>query len=427
MTDTTATQSRRGRKYLVLPDDADVGWTPFLWLVYLTIPFFHLVFGSPRPIDWVLACVSVALFLPLYFLGFWLCGTRLVALIAAITLLAIVYTPLNPGGCVYFIYAAAFVGYAAESGPALKMLIALLAILGVETLLADLPASAWGPGLLFTAIIGATGIHAAEVRRNNLHLRQARAEVERIAKVAERERIARDLHDLLGHTLTLIAIKSDLAVKLADRNPERSRAEMQEVHDTAREALAEVRRAVRGYRADGAPSADSADGADGTDGLDGLRREIENARSALASAGIEVTSDGAEPGALVRALGRGPSSNGERPTPSAQEEALAFALREAVTNVLRHARATRCQVSLEHEDGLVRLAVQDDGRGGAEAPNGTSGAGLTGMRERVEALGGRLTVRDNGGTTVTVELPVPERSRGNLPRRPAPRSGGGVS
>ena len=400
--------AKRRSRYLVLPDNPEIGWTPFLWLAYLVWPFLYLILGEDRPLDWVLAGAAAAVFLPLYFWGYWSTGRRLLLIIATITALGVVYTPLNGGGIVFFIYAAAFVGWAVGGRLALLVLGAILLVVGLETVAFNLHPGTWISALTFSALIGASSIHFSEVQRKNRSLQRAREEVERLAKVAERERIARDLHDLLGHTLTLISVKSDLAVKLSAIDPERARAEMAEVHRTARTALAEVRRAVRGYR---------------EGGTGGLRHELETVRTSLAAGGLALRVEGS-PEELLRPADDALSAE--------QEEALAFALREAVTNVLRHARASRCEIRFERSGppdrrggtGFARLRVIDDGRGGASARR-AQGNGLGGMRERVERLGGRVTFDgqpDGGGTRLTVELPLVEAgdlgppAHGALPR-----------
>ncbi len=412
----SCTSGRRRSRYLVLPDNNEIGWTPFLWLIYLLSPFLVLILGGSRPLDWVLAVVVEACFLPLYFWGYWSTGRRLLAIIAAITALGALYTPLNSGGLVFFVYAAAFVGWAVNRRLAFSVLCAILAAFGLEAWLFQLHPGTWIPGITFSALIGLSSLHYSEVQRKNRGLQRAREEVERLAKVAERERIARDLHDLLGHTLTLISVKSDLAVKLSALDPDRARAEMAEVHRTARTALAEVRRAVRGYR---------------EGGTGGLRHELETVRASLAAGGLALRVEGS-PEELIHA--------GDGALTAEKEEALAFALREAATNVLRHARASRCEIRFErvgppgapgrgdrHDTsgrtnpigpagrserpgslGTARLQIIDDGRGGSRARQ-AEGNGLGGMRERVERLGGRLTLDghpDTGGTSLTVELPL---------------------
>ena len=186
--------------------------------------------------------------------------------------------------------------------------------------------------------------------------------------MAERERIARDLHDVLGHTLSLVILKSELATKLADRDPERAREEIRDVERIAREALAEVRAAVTGYRAGG------------------LQSEIQHARSALATAGVAFECD----------------VHAKTSIPPSHEAVLCLALREAVTNIVRHAGARKARLTMRVSDTACAVTITDDGRGG----NAPFGSGLTGMRERVEALGGSLIRDGRQGTTLTVSLPL---------------------
>jgi two-component system sensor histidine kinase DesK len=198
-------------------------------------------------------------------------------------------------------------------------------------------------------------------------MRLAHEELEHMAKVAERERIARDLHDVLGHTLSLITLKSELARKLVDRDPERAKQEMHDVENASRAALADVREAIRGYRSDG------------------IFAELARACAALETAGVAVECD-----------------TDTVPLSPDQESVLALALREAVTNVVRHAEARRCNVILKRRESLCTLEVADDGRGTA----GPEGNGLRGMRERLEALGGSLRLLSSNGTRLIIDLPL---------------------
>jgi two-component system, NarL family, sensor histidine kinase DesK len=195
----------------------------------------------------------------------------------------------------------------------------------------------------------------------------AQEEIEHLARIAERERIARDLHDVLGHTLSLIILKSELASKLADSNPARAVAEIRDVETISREALAQVRAAVKGYRSAG------------------LESELVHAEQTLETAGIHV------------------ESSIDRPSlPVSHEGVLVLALREAVTNVVRHSQATSCRLRLEKSGSCCELEISDNGRGGA-APEGS---GLSGMRTRVEALGGTLVREAGPGTTLRIRLPL---------------------
>ncbi len=203
----------------------------------------------------------------------------------------------------------------------------------------------------------------------------ARSEVARLAAEAERSRIARDLHDLLGHSLTTITVKAGLARRLAERDPVAAAAEIGEVEALTRRALAEVRAAVSGYR-------------DVT-----LTGEIATAREVLRASGIAAdlptAADAVQP-ELVDLFG--------------------WVIREGVTNVVRHSRATHCRVELASRS----VSITDNGRGGAAA----DGNGIAGLRERAEVVGGELGLgpapagwgggRGGPGLQLAVTVPGPK-------------------
>lgn len=350
----------------LLPDVRDIGWMPYGWLLYLAFLFIAPSITG-EPIDWAIAVASIAAFLPLYFRNFWTRGVEAVAIASLIALIGVVVLPFNWGANCYFIYAAAFFGYATRPRRAAIALLVLLVVLIGETILFQLPTWAWLPGGIGILAVGAGNIHFAEVYRHRLRLQQAQDAAEEMAKVAERERIARDLHDLLGHTLSVIVMKSELASKLADRDPARAIEEIRDVERVAREALTEVRRAVEGYR------------------QHGLGGELRNAAIALHAAGVTLHID-------VAPLALSPK----------QETALALALRESITNVVRHAAASVCRVSLRADGGRLTFIVEDDGRGGTPK----EGNGLQGMRTRLAEVGGAVAVDGDRGMRVTITLPL---------------------
>ncbi|MFJ7249792.1 sensor histidine kinase [Kitasatospora sp. NPDC098652] len=219
------------------------------------------------------------------------------------------------------------------------------------------PAWHTGPGgfqalaLLFTSMTCAA---FTEIAATNQALVAARAEVARLASEAERNRIARDLHDLLGHSLTAITVKSRLAQRLAVKDVDQAVAEMTAVETLSRQALADVRAAVSGYR-------------EVT-----VAGELARGRELLRAAGVVADLPSA-------ADAVGPD----------QRELFGWVLREGLTNVVRHARAARCSVLLT----ATSVEIRDDGRGGAGGPGAGlvgSGKGLTGLRERVAAAGGTV-------------------------------------
>jgi len=220
-------------------------------------------------------------------------------------------------------------------------------------------------------------------------LRRTREQLARTAVEAERLRFARDLHDLLGHTLSVMVVKAQLIRKLAPRDAALAAQEALDIEDIGREALAEVRQTVAGYRGRG------------------LARELEAARTALAGAGLTVA---------VRQDGP--------PVPAGADALLGWVVREGVTNVIKHSGGHECQVEVRNDGGCATVTIHDDGAGAvafeAGAPSGSSAAGaagvlpagghgLNGLRERLTADGGTLTAgpAPGGGFRLTATVPVP--------------------
>ncbi|MBM0236610.1 sensor histidine kinase [Micromonospora sp. ATA32] len=204
--------------------------------------------------------------------------------------------------------------------------------------------------------------------QRNSELQAAQQEIGRLAVAEERARTARDLHDILGHSLTVVAVKTELAGRLLELDLARAATEIAEVERLARQALADVRRTVGGYREVS------------------LAGELAGARSALAAAGIA-----ADLPADVPAL------------PAEREELFGWAVREGVTNVIRHSGARRCAISVQPD----RVEVCDDGRGPSEG-DGPAGHGLLGLRERARRLDATVTVGrspDPPGFLLRVALP----------------------
>ena len=350
-----------------------IGWEPYIYLVYLGFlllqPSFDPEFG---PLEWTLTFALVAIFLPVYLTNFTRRGRGALVGIGAIALLGFAGMFANTGSSSFFIYAAAGAPFvAATPRGAVLLIAAVLGLVAAAFALSPLafPERWWAflPALLFAPIIGGVNIFAAERERADAALRLAHGEIRRLAAVAERERIARDLHDLLGHTLSSITLKSELAAKLAQTDPARAGAEMREVTRVSRDTLKEVREAVRGYR------------------TRDLNTELAAVKGMLAVAEVRLE-------VAVETFTLSPE----------REAALALALREAVTNVVRHAHASSCRVELQQNGGEARLIVEDDGVG----KRGPDGAGLTGMCERIERLGGTLQVAVTGGTRLELTLPV---------------------
>lgn len=363
----TAPTAAAPRRFRLTPDDRYLGWTPYLWLGYFPIFFIVPGYQHAAGAQWAVTIAAGLLFLALYFRAYWTQGRELLAITIAIALIGFLLQKHNSGASVFLTYAASFAGVMQPRRRAIVVLATLCAAIATVGVSGGTEPGFWMFELFLAAMIGITNVHFTHVRATNKSLQRAQAEIEQLARLAERERIARDLHDVLGHTLTLITLKSALAARIAEREPVRAAAEMREVERVSREALQDVRQAVAGQRDVG------------------LARELVNAREMLGAAGISVE-----------------HADATFPLSAGEEAVLALAVREAVTNVVRHAGATACRITLSSEGSNRSLAVEDNGRG-KRAPDGN---GLAGMRERVRALGGQLAV-DAGslsGTRVRITL-----------------------
>ena len=207
-------------RFRLLPA-SPLGWTPYAWLIYLSLYVVFAVAQTHSVVGWLAQGSGLLLFLVLYFRAFWLSGNALLVVAFAIVALGVVLIPSNPGASAFFIYGAAFLGDAKPPAVAFRWLAVIVAISLLEAWIVPLPPQAWVPAAVFSVLIGGTNIHFGELRRKDRALLAAKEAAEHMAAIAERERIARDLHDLLGHTLSVIVIKSELAAKLADRDPAR--------------------------------------------------------------------------------------------------------------------------------------------------------------------------------------------------------------
>ena len=350
----------------------------WIWLAYTGFLFIDPIF-EPSLRLWLGTLAVFAIFLGI-FIGYVRSTddglpTRYWMILATF-LLGLVTFPWNPGGSTFFVYTAAFLPFSIESKQrVLALFVAESAIIVAEGYLfhtrGHLFYIEW-PNVLvaifLVLMIGGGNIFFAEQKRVECKLRLAQEENLALAAVAERERIARDLHDVLGHTLSVIVLKAELAGRLIERDPQRAAQEISDVEKTARTALSEVREAIGGYRSQGLPA------------------EVERARNTLNAADVALSCDSTLPKVTA-----------------AEETLLCLTVREAVTNIVRHAGAKHCRMRFATtKDNYVSLLVEDDGTHAVVR----EGNGLRGMRERVQAMGGRFSIDTNAGTALLIELPV---------------------
>jgi two-component system, NarL family, sensor histidine kinase DesK len=377
-----------------------------IWMVFLVKPvsdLFHahrgpLVIGGALALLVVFCAIYVAVMIT------WasppaVARWGLPAMLVLATVACLVFGAKHWNGLWLFVSAAVGLGIPARRH-AIRAVLACGAWLVLLSLIGhDNPADY----LLYLLLVIVIGLATSGLRSQVMLMRElslAREEVARLAASEERLRLARDLHDVTGQSLSMITLKSELAARHLARLPaseERDRAaeQIEEVAAVSRQTLRDIREAVSGYRR---PT---------------LAVEIITARMALEAAGIEVS----EPPELTMLSGTF--------DPDA-EAALAWCLREAVTNVTRHSGARTCTITLTRRDGQASLAVADDGLGITPATSdpATSGSGLRGMSERLGSVGGRLHMgpgQDGRGFRLVATAPAPDlpacrRSRCCSPR-----------
>ncbi len=301
----------------------------------------------------------------------------LLALLSALVL----YVDLANDPGYFWLFICVFV----PAGIVLTSRVAAGMVLGLTALAIGIELVRWGwPQALQVAGIAIWGVSTIMLRQMILvvgELREAREERARLAVAEERLRFARDLHDLLGHSLSLIALKSELAGRLLRLPDGRAAAEVEDIELVSRRALREVREAVAGYRR---PT---------------LGDELASARAMLGAAGIVARID-----ATTDTL------------PATVDAVLAWAVREGVTNVIRHSDASRCEIDVWREDDVAGIRVVDDGHG---TPLVSNGSGLSGIAERAAMLGGRVNtgIGIAGGFALEVTMPIDDHVE---PGAPAP-------
>ncbi len=351
---------------------ARYGKAPYFWLLSFVIFGWKYIYVAPTARELWMIAASILVFLPIYIYSFWVHDWRAAICIFFICGMGLGWADHNYGGSSFIIFAATMCSRFYDKRHAYFALAMVLLMVALASFIWKLQSFFWVPALVFSVPSAVGAIIGERLNRANEKLFRNQEEIEHLAALAERERIARDLHDLLGHTLSVITLKAELARKLFDRDRDACQQEIADIEQTARQALSEVRSAVLGYRDTG------------------LAHELRGAKNTLASAQVELVSD-----VDAEAL------------PAAVENIIALALREAVTNIIRHSDATRCQLRLQTRDQQLHFHISDNGYVDMQSKTALAkGNGLTGMLERVSALGGQFQVSYQQGVTIDIVLPL---------------------
>lgn len=372
----------------LLPRQNELQYGPYIWLLYLFIFFVSLSQYHPVENSFIFATLGTIAFLALYFHGYWASSKRVHWNILGILAVGTLMTMLSPGASVFFVYAGAFCCRLGSTRNAVIGLAFIAAWIGLLSWWAGYGSYFYIPGIMFTFLIGGVNIyqHDLSLKRKELILTQK--EVRHLARTSERERIARDLHDLIGHTFSVITLKAELANKLMDKDIERAKQEIISLENLSRDALSQVREVVTGYR------------------TSDLNTELAHAKYVLESNEIhfDYQFDDFE---------IDDSSNKE----------LAIILKELVTNILRHSHATKVFATIEEINGQVKLIVNDNGVGFESSKDISSitterkSYGLQGISERIKKLKGKLSIQSEQGTQVQIRIPTsasPQSSQWNV-------------
>jgi len=345
---------------------ASIDKRPAFYLVYLIFYFVPWLAKWPSPTEVLWTALIIGLFIPLHFLSFSNRGRENIILIVVTEGFAVLTGPLNAMNGVFHIYAVAQAGYQRGATVSALIFFALTAVYMATAYVFDRHIYEIIFVGFMAGIIWITCMQEANQMAEAEGKERARELEKQQASITERERIARDLHDLLGHTLTMVSLKSDLVLKLLDKDPEAARAEINDIRTSSREALSDIRAVLSGMNRTSVES------------------ELTNARLSLKSAKIALSIEGELPDLR-----------------SEQEQVAALAIRESITNIIRHSNATEVTLSFSKDPQDNFIQIEDNGLGSTKA----AGQGLRGLKERVAQIGGSTVIDLTHGARISVVLP----------------------
>lgn len=374
----------------------------YFWFVCLVFPILSLLQTPPSVFPLFITISGLIIFVSTYFWVMWphplseRARIRLkfqfaLALVIGLTGLVLFLSIMNGSAFLWL-----FIGVSAIAGMTLSFRNASIAVMSLTLLTVaaslgldkSITSAYWLQMIPLALLVRGLGLDMIGFVRLSDALRElqkAREDLARQAVTEERLRMARDLHDLLGHSLSLITLKSDLAGRLMEKDPSAATQQVHEVERVARQALREVREAVAGYR------------------QRTLRGELDGARQILEAAGIECTIE-YDPQSL----------------PPGTDMVLAWVVREGVTNVIRHSRAQHCLIRITSRDGYVRAEISNDGSPRREISTVEWGSGLSGLAERVAKEGGQLkaeTLPISNGTGFRLRVEIPLKGNSSMEAR----------
>ena len=357
----------------LLPNKDGMRFAPYIWLVYLLMFFISL--GAYHPIKYsaFYSTIGTLLFLVVYFHGYRTSSLKIQWNILAILIIGSFMAILSPGASVFFVYAGAFCCRLGKTKKAFYGLAIITVWIVLLSLLFNHSIYFYLPAIIFNIMVGGMNIYQHDIQLKRKELILSQQEVKSLAKTSERERIARDLHDLIGHTFSIITLKAELVGKLIDKDTDKAKNEILELENISREALKQVREVVTGYR------------------TSDLSTELAHAKYVLESNDIhfEYQLDNID-------------------IKEVTNKELAIILKELITNVLKHSHASKVNCNITQNSTHTIFQFIDNGKGFKIKSNHQKeehGFGLQGINERVSKMKGRIIIESNKGTNFIITIP----------------------
>lgn len=370
--------------YHIFPKNT--GLSLYVWIIFCILPFYFL-FKTSSTFDFILGLFMVLLFFGAYRLSF-VSNSNFVYVWVSLEMMISIFMTLFYGYVYFALFLAFFIGSIQQKAGFITLYIVHLVstivtinvgfFINIDLFFPQLP-------FIIITLIGVVLLPFSIYNRNKQEkleglLDDANKRISQLMIIEERQRIARDLHDTLGQKLSLIGLKSDLAGKLIDVNPASAKIEIDDIHQTARTALKEVREMVADMR------------------RIKLCDEMIRVKQMLKAAQIDLTIKGDPPEHINASL--------------LIENVLSMCVKEAVTNVVKHSQATECQILIQQSSNGIILNIHDNGIGFNDAVDSYKGHGLRGMRERLEFINGQLGVDVSNGTTLIIRVPNVQQPNG---------------
>lgn len=362
--------------YHIIP--RNTGLSSYAWIIFCILPFYF-IFRSSTTLEIIIGIMMIVIFFATYRLSFLSAGWPVYLSVSIEMAISLVMTLFF--GYVYFsLFLAFYIGNLEHKIGFITLyivhLVTTVAAVSIgfftqsETFFMQIP-------FIIISVIGVILLPFNMYNRNKQEklegqLKDANKRISQLVVMEERQRIARDLHDTLGQKLSLIGLKSDLAGKLISLNPDSAKTEINDIHQTARTALKEVREMVSDMR--GAK----------------LEDEIEHVKQILKAAQIEFILKG---------------DMTLKNIPLLVENVLSMSMKEAITNIVKHSKATTCTIVIKQLPKELIITIHDNGIGISNEADSYQGNGLQGMRERLEFVNGRLDIESSDGTTLTIKVP----------------------